>query len=91
MGCRAGRRPRLRLPGRDPGGRGFDCFIGRPFLPGLDRRRTVAHRFLGVRACLAVLLPVAVGTNRLQTDAKEARDDEVAGMPWSWGRAIPQM
>src|SRR6516164_5157728 len=35
--------------------RGFDCFIGRSF-PLLDRCRTVAHRFLGLRACLAVLL-----------------------------------
>src|SRR6516162_2171345 len=32
---------------------GFDCFIGRSFSSGLDRRRTVAHRFLGLRACLA--------------------------------------
>src|SRR5215471_19779703 len=35
--------------------RGFDCFIGRSFPLELDRRRTVAHRFLGLRACLAVL------------------------------------
>src|SRR5215831_2925219 len=35
--------------------RGFDCFIGRSFPLVLDRRRTVAHRFLGLRACLAVL------------------------------------
>src|SRR5215471_10989495 len=36
--------------------RSFDCFIGRSFPLELDRRRTVAHRFLGLRACLAVLL-----------------------------------
>src|SRR5262249_18867200 len=35
--------------------RGFDCFIGRSFPLELDRRRTVVHRFLGLRACLAVL------------------------------------
>src|SRR5262249_61313622 len=36
--------------------KGFDCFIGRSFPLELDRRRTIAHRFVGLRACLAVLL-----------------------------------
>ena len=44
-----------------------------------------------VRASLVVLLPAAASATRLRTDAKEARDHEVAGTPRSWGRAIPDV
>src|SRR5262249_55495820 len=64
---------------------GFNCFIWRSL------HRTVTYRVLDLRACLAVLLSTAAGATRSPSDVRGASDNEKAGVPCSWGRAIPQV
>src|SRR5215469_7610761 len=71
--------------------RAFDCFIGRSFPVGSIGVEPSRIGFLGLRACLAVLLRPGPARPHPTSDARGARDHQVAGMPWSWGRAIPQI